>query len=159
MEALTIEPLRNRDEAAVCARMMASTDPWITLGRGFEECLRAIEDPSREVHVARSHDSVRGFVILNLHGPFIGYLQTICVAPDARGAGVGSSLLAFAEKRVFAISPNLFLCVSSFNQRAKALYERLGYETIGELKDYLVIGHSEWLMRKTIGPMQGFPPV
>ena len=158
MEALAIEPLRDRDEAVVCARMMAGSDPWLTLGRGFEECLRAIEDPSREVHVARSGDSVRGFIILNLHGAFVGYLQTICVAADARGAGVGSTLMAFAEERVFAISPNLFLCVSSFNQRAKTLYERLGYQTIGELRNYLVPGQSEWLMRKTIGPLQGFRP-
>lgn len=158
MEALAIEPLHDRDEAVVCARMMAGSDPWLTLGRGFEECLRAIEDPSREVHVARSGDAVRGFIILNLHGALVGYLQTICVAADARGSGVGSTLMAFAEERVFAVSPNIFLCVSSFNRRAKALYERLGYQTIGELRDYLVPGQSEWLMRKTIGPLQGFRP-
>jgi ribosomal protein S18 acetylase RimI-like enzyme len=44
--------------------------------------------------------------------------------------------------------------VSSFNPRARELYERLGYEFIGELKDYLVRGHSELLMRKTIGPIR-----
>ncbi len=45
---------------------------------------------------------------------------------------------------------------SSFNSRAKALYERLGYEMVGELKDYLVKGHSEYLFRKTIGPIREF---
>jgi len=44
--------------------------------------------------------------------------------------------------------------VSSFNPRARALYERLGYEMIGELKDYLIEGASELLMRKTIGPIR-----
>jgi len=33
------------------------------------------------------------------------------------------------------------------------LYERLGYEVVGELKDYIVPGHSEMLLRKTIGPL------
>ena len=35
----------------------------------------------------------------------------------------------------------------------KALYERLGYEVIGELRDYIVRGHSEWLLRKSIAPL------
>jgi RimJ/RimL family protein N-acetyltransferase len=47
----------------------------------------------------------------------------------------------------------VFLCVSSFNERARALYEQLGYETVGELRDYVVRGQSEWLMRKTLGPI------
>jgi ribosomal protein S18 acetylase RimI-like enzyme len=63
----------------------------------------------------------------------------------------------FAEKRVFRDSPNIFLCVSSFNEGARRLYERLGYTPVGELEDYLVAGHAEILMRKTIGPLEGFP--
>lgn len=43
-----------------------------------------------------------------------------------------------------------FLCVSSFNPRARALYERLGYELIGELKDFVIDGASELLMRKRL---------
>jgi RimJ/RimL family protein N-acetyltransferase len=43
--------------------------------------------------------------------------------------------------------------VSSFNERARALYTRLGYETVGELRDYIVRGHSEWLLRKSIAPL------
>jgi RimJ/RimL family protein N-acetyltransferase len=37
---------------------------------------------------------------------------------------------------------------------ARRLYERLGYELIGELRDDLVRGSSELLLRKTIGPLQ-----
>jgi RimJ/RimL family protein N-acetyltransferase len=36
----------------------------------------------------------------------------------------------------------MFLCVSSFNPRARALYERSGYRFVGELPDYVVDGHS-----------------
>jgi RimJ/RimL family protein N-acetyltransferase len=35
---------------------------------------------------------------------------------------------------------NLFLCVSSFNHRARALYERLGYAALAELEDYVIPG-------------------
>lgn len=34
--------------------------------------------------------------------------------------------------------PNVFICISSFNLRAKKLYDSLGYETIGRIKDYIV---------------------
>jgi RimJ/RimL family protein N-acetyltransferase len=56
--------------------------------------------------------------------------------------------MGFAEERIFRETPNVFLLVSSFNHRARALYQRLGYEPIGELKDFIVPGHSELLMRK-----------
>ena len=64
--------------------------------------------------------------------------------------------MRFAEERIFRDSPNVFLCVSSFNTRAKALYERLGYELVGELKDYIVKGYSEYVFRKTVGPIRDF---
>jgi ribosomal protein S18 acetylase RimI-like enzyme len=48
------------------------------------------------------------------------------------------------------------MCVSSFNGDALRLYLRLGYEVIGELKDYLVRGHSEILLRKSKGPWGEF---
>jgi ribosomal protein S18 acetylase RimI-like enzyme len=48
------------------------------------------------------------------------------------------------------------MCVSSFNRDARRLYERLGYQVIGELTDYIVQGHSEILLRKSLGPLAGF---
>jgi RimJ/RimL family protein N-acetyltransferase len=40
--------------------------------------------------------------------------------------------------------------VSSFNERARRLYERHGYAAAGELKDYIVEGVSETLMHKRL---------
>ena len=133
---------------------MATSEPWLTLGRGYEESRKLIEDPSREVYVAWDGDQFRGFIVVLMHGAFVGYIQTVAVAHEARGSGVGTELIQFAEKRIFENYPNVFLCVSSFNTRARALYERLGYELIGEIRDFLVRGHSEFLLRKTIGPVR-----
>lgn len=153
---IEIRRLGSAEESRVCARMMAGSEPWITLKRGYEESLALVEDPSREVYVALEAGRLRGFVILNMSGAFAGYVQTVCVGVEDRSRGIGSRLMRFAEERVFRESPNVFLCVSSFNPRAKALYEKLGYEMVGELKDYIVEGHSEYLLRKTIGPLQEF---
>lgn len=138
--------------------MMCATDPWITLGRTFDECLTVVENRDQEVYVAADGDRILGFIILVMRGAFTGYIRSICVDAQARGGGVGSRLVRFVEERVFRETPNVFLCVSSFNPRARALYKRLGYELIGELKNYIVDGASEFLMRKTIGPIRREPP-
>ncbi len=136
--------------------MMAVSEPWVTLERGYEESLALLQDATREVYGAFDQGRVLGFVILNMSGAFVGYIQTICVGEEDRSRGIGTRLMRFAEERIFRESPNVFLCVSSFNPRAKALYERLGYEAVGELNDYIVRGHSEHIFRKTIGPIREF---
>lgn len=155
-DILEIKPLADPSEAEDCARMMASTAPWLTLGRTYDACLRIIRDQSKEVYVARLGQTVAGFLIINMAGPFSGYIQTVCVDSAARGQGIGSRLIRWAEERIFRESPNVFMCVSSFNEGAFKLYQRLGYEVVGELKDHLVRGHSEILLRKSQGPWGEF---
>lgn len=152
-----IRPIARALEAEQCAAIMASSEPWITLGRTFERCLETVRDETREVFVALDHDDqVAGFILLNMAGAFVGYIQTIAVRADLRGGGIGTHLIVYAERRIFRDSPNVFMCVSSFNNRARALYERLGYELVGELRNFIVSGHSEYLLRKTIAPLGSF---
>jgi len=153
---VSIVPLNDEAEARICAHMMANSEPWLTLGRSFEASLRIIRDPSREVYVAHDEHGVTGFLVLCMTGALVGYIQTVCVDDRVRGQGLGSTLLEFAERRILRVSPNIFMCVSSFNQGARRLYERLGYNVIGELTDYIVEGHSEILLRKTVGPIATF---
>lgn len=141
------------DDAPLCATLMSTSEPWTRIGRTWEESLQLVTDPSKEAWVAHDGGRFLGFILLVLRGAFVGYIQIIAVAPEARSTGVGSKLIDFAERRIFPQFPNVFLCVSSFNPRARSLYERHGYELVGELKDYLVLGASEFLMRKTIGPL------
>jgi [ribosomal protein S18]-alanine N-acetyltransferase len=137
---------------------MANSEPWTTLRRSYEQCLKALNNPTREVYVALQQNEFSGFVMLNLSGPFPGYIQSIGVTPGYRNHGIGSKLIAFSEELIFRQSPNVFLCVSSFNKDAQRFYARLGYQRVGELADYVVKGHSEILMRKTLGPITDFTP-
>jgi ribosomal protein S18 acetylase RimI-like enzyme len=155
---LEIRPFASEAEADACARMMSATDPWKALGRGREACLRMLQDVSRERYAAFRDGALVGFLVLNLRGAFVGYLQTICIDEPYRGRGLGARLIAFAEERIFREWPNVFLCVSSFNPDARRLYERLGYRAIGTLTDYIVAGNDEVLMRKTRGPLDGYRP-
>jgi len=155
---LALSPLQTEDDARACARLMAASEPWITLGRSYEASLGIIQDPSREVYLARDETGLAGFLIQCMTGALVGYIQTICIDPARRGRGLGSRLVEFAEQRILQVSPNVFMCVSSFNLDARRLYERLGYKVVGELTDYIVRGHSEFLLRKTLGPLTGFRP-
>ncbi|PWU16844.1 MAG: N-acetyltransferase [Verrucomicrobia bacterium] len=176
--SITIRLLRGKSEAVACARIAAASDPWLRLRRNLAYVLKQLGDPRKEAHVAllSSEDvgsrplkakrkkklaaerqalpgrGILGFIILDQNGPLGGYIQAIAVHPDWRGRGIGRELIAFAEKRIFRKSSNVFLCVSSFNSAAQKFYRRLAYERVGELKDYVVKGYSEILMRKSIGP-------
>jgi [ribosomal protein S18]-alanine N-acetyltransferase len=152
---IDIRPARGPAESEACARLTADSEPWLTLGYDHAAALRALSAPEKELHVALSGGRVVGYVLLNLTGPFVGYLQSICVAPELRSRGIGRRLVQYAEARVFEDHPNLFICVSSFNAGARQFYLRLGYEAVGELKDYLVRGQSEILLRKSIAPLLG----
>ena len=154
--AVKIRALGGVGEAEVCAHMMAASQPWITLRRGYEASLAILTDASREVYLALVEDEIVGFTILNMHGAFVGYIQSICIAPQWRNRGIGSQLAAFAEARIFRETPNAFICVYSFNPGALRLYERLGYQVVGELQEYIIPGHSEFLLRKTTGPLTEF---
>lgn len=152
---IDIRPFADSD-AETCARMMASTDPWIRLGRGYDRCLEVVNNDGLERFVAAVEGRIGGFLILDMRGSITGYIRTVCVEVELRGAGVGSALLDHAEARVYRESPNVFLCVSAFNDGARRLYERRGYEVVGVFHDYVKRGEDEILMRKTTAPLDEF---
>ena len=143
-------------EFAVCARMMSVTDPWITLKMDYEQCLKAFDGSYREIYIIAVDMAIAGFVILQTCGTFSGYIQTICIGEDYRGKGLGRKLLGFCEKRILKFSPNVFICVSSFNKGAIKLYYDFGFKLIGEMDNFVQEGFIELLLRKTVGPRVGY---
>ena len=159
LETPLIRRLATDEEAHECAELMASSDPWQRFGRDFDQSYRMMLDSAREVYVAldpsiQTASHIAGFVIVIMQGAFVGYLQSVAVREECRGRGLGTALIEHAERRILRDQPNVFILVSSFNPDARRLYERLGYRMVGELTDYIIEGHSEFLFRKTIGPIQ-----
>ena len=151
MDDLTVRPLADAAELDWCARLMAGSEPWLTLGRGMEACRQSLGDSAKERYLALLDGRPAGLLILDMRGLLAGYVQSICIHPDFRSQGLGSRLLAWAEQRIFRDSANVFLCVSSFNEGAQRLYRRLGYEPVGKLTDFFVKGYDELLLRKVRG--------
>ena len=165
--SLRIRPLRASD-IDPCAQLIAADPLWkryhITLARArhlLREVLAATHrgggrtGEGGEFVVAHSAGQVVGFVWFRLDGTFhhSGYIRWIGVAPHVRGQGVGASLLAYAERKIFARGPNVFLMVSAFNTGAQSFYKRLGYTEIGAVHNYTIRGSTERLFRKTRGPL------
>ena len=151
-EDFTINKTEDPGDFSKCATMMAATDPWITLQMNYDQCLAAFEGECKEIYVIKKEREIAGFVILQVCGTFSGYIQTICISKDFRGKGLGTRLLEFCEERILKFSPNIFICVSSFNKEAAKLYYRFGFRLVGEMDNFVREGFSELLLRKTVGP-------
>ena len=157
---ITIRPINGDHELWICADIMAAAEPWVRYGRSSETNRSTLIAPGVEAYVAVDADhQVLGVVALALKIPLIrGYILALAVAPHARNRGVGTKLLRHAEQRIFRESPNVFICVTSFNTGARRLYERLGFQQVGMITDFVVEGAHEHLLRKTLGPQSTFKP-
>ena len=152
----TIRPVQSDEERMICAGLMADSEPWITLKRSLKDTKKAVLDSSVDIFISTKNNEITGFIIIQMNGAFRGYIQSFGIMPGWRGNGVGTQLLNFAEEYIFDKTPNVFLCVSSFNKDAKRFYANHGYETVGELKNYVLEGYSEILMRKTTAPLSDY---
>jgi len=155
-EKFIIGITKDPGDFSVCAVMMSETDPWITLVMDFDQCLKAFEGECKEIYTIKNESEIAGFVILQVCGTFSGYIQTLCIGENYRNKGLGTKLLEFCEKRILKFSPNIFICVSSFNKGALKLYYEFGFKLVGGLENFVKEGYSELLLRKTVGPRVGY---
>ncbi|MBK9511479.1 MAG: GNAT family N-acetyltransferase [Cytophagaceae bacterium] len=75
-------------------------------------------------------------------------IETLLVAEEYHDQGIANQILKFCENHIHKISPNVFMCVSSFNTHARKVYEKYGFEEIGVLKDFIKPGFDEYYFGK-----------
>jgi len=144
-------------DVGLCRRLILRSDPWVTLQYDDGD-VQAIVRAAKIDHllVARMGDPIVGFA-LSAPGVLLGEYLKILVVDDAyRTQGIGRRLMEALEERAFRYWPNVYLCVSDFNRSARQFYQRLGYEEVGLLKDLLLPGAGEVLMRKSIASWRRF---
>ena len=152
MPAVTIRRAAG-DDARWAAGVMSTSDPWVTLGRGYDACLAACTSALDVLDIAEYGGERCGLVLVRPAGVAgAPYIVSIAVAPAFRSHGVGAALLDHVERAYRGRSRHLFLCVSSFNPRARRFYERHGFESVGILKAFLIEGADEVLMHKRLAP-------
>jgi ribosomal protein S18 acetylase RimI-like enzyme len=138
------------DEAEALGRAFAAMNPWAAYRSppGQLAAFFAGPDESCARRAMRINGELAGIVALRspwLAGP---YLQFLGVLPPFQGLGLGSAVLAWIEAEAPPGTRNLWLCVSAINTRARALYERHGYQLAAELPQLSADHMDELLMRK-----------
>jgi [ribosomal protein S18]-alanine N-acetyltransferase len=134
------------------SELLANTDPWLELGIVSDQLIKVCFDPEYLIFIAHDYDDSCGVLIMDPRG-IAGspYIKSIAVASHFRCKGIGAQMISFAEQYFSKQSKHMFLCVSSFNHRARSFYTKLGYISVGEFQDYIKEGASEILMYKRIG--------
>lgn len=78
-----------------------------------------------------------GVILTSVVNEGIGHVTQVCAAPELQGRGLGYELMRrSAESFHEAGFTGLSLTVTSDNQRAVALYERMGFRTLQEFSAY-----------------------
>ena len=112
--------------------------------------LHALEQ--RELFVAlNDNEDCLGFVYFMPRGVFgsYPYLHIIAVKEEYRDLGIGKQLIKYFEENSSDYSSTkYFLTVDDFNPQSRKLYESLGYQCVGELKDFYKNGITSYIMMK-----------
>jgi len=149
-----IRPMRESDITPL-ARLMASTPLWqrydIAEASASKRLAAGLADGAT-IAVAELDGEPVGFIWRVERGAFnrSGYIMLIGVKPELRGRGIGQALIEHAEASLFASSSDIFLLVSDFNYDAQRFYTQLGYEQVGAIPDYVVLGITELIFHKSL---------
>jgi ribosomal protein S18 acetylase RimI-like enzyme len=150
MAAIEIR-LADEYEKDLAADLLAGTEPWTTLGISHAQCSKNCHDPEFLLHVALVSNEPAGFILIDPRGVAGSpYIKSIAVYNAFRGQGIGSALLSFSVDCFRNKARYIFICVSSFNHRARHLYEKSGFQAACDFKDYIIDGASETLMQKRL---------
>ena len=115
--------------------------------------LGELSEPSRHYVVAEAGGEVVGYAGLRSVPPQ-GDVQTIAVARDRWGTGVGRTLLIeLLDEAARRGSTHVFLEVRSDNPRAQRLYADFGFARVGVRRGYYN-GADAIVMRRVAPPVQ-----
>jgi ribosomal protein S18 acetylase RimI-like enzyme len=155
MENITIRPMTLSDIES-CAQTVAWTPLWQRYNVTLESATAHLSAGLRDGAIILVADDGKGiplgFVWLAERGAFdrSGYIRWIAVTANRRSSGVGRQLLMAAEEHTRQMSSDIFLLCSDFNVGAQRFYERNGYDRVGELPNYVLVGITELIYRKRL---------
>ena len=137
-----------------CTNILQSTEIGAVYFSNYEKTVALLSHAlaQQELFVAlNDHEECLGFMYFMSNGVFgsYPYLHIIPVKEEYRNLGIGKQLIKYFEENSSDYSSTKhFLTVDDFNPKAKKLYESLGYQCVGELKDFYKNGITSYIMMK-----------
>lgn len=98
-------------------------DPTSAIARGEQ----AIDDPDRDIRVARSDGRIIGFSVAGKYGDTEGVLKSLYVLDEYQGNGIGRELLRSALQWLEPAKRQISLEVVEGNEGAISLYGSFGF--------------------------------
>ncbi len=139
--------------AEILGAAMAAMPPWSVIGWPAERLIAGFKRQPPSVHRFEllAGGELAGTVSIQnpfLHGP---YLQLLAILPGFQGRNLGWAVLEWMEGQARRQeSRQLWLCVSTFNARARAFYERFGFREAALLEQLATDESDEIFMRKRL---------
>src|SRR5262249_39082765 len=147
-----LKPLEAKN-AARLGTALAAMPPWSVIGWTAERLTRGLmsEQPAMRRFELIAGGELAGVAATQhpfLHGP---YLQLLAILPGFQGRNLGLRVLEWMEAEARTEEARqLWLCVSTFNSRAQAFYERFGFEAVAILDKLASDRSDEIFMRKRL---------
>ena len=117
--------------------------------------------PRAAVWIAEEGEQMAGFAIVDWRknkNSIIAYIQTIEVAPESRGRGIGRELLTRIESSASQAGASvIWLHVEAENPSAIRLYEAQGYTCEGRQENYYPLGRAALIYRKRLDSAPHLP--
>jgi ribosomal protein S18 acetylase RimI-like enzyme len=150
-------PYRPEDFAALYAIEEVCFQPPLRFGRAYMRRLVSSEDAA--TWIAEEDGRMAGFAIVEWSGgagAIAAYIQTIEVAPEKRGQGIGGALMRSVEQSAQAAGATMiWLHVDAENAGAIRLYEAHGYRPEGREANYYPRGRAALIYIKALGEGAG----
>jgi len=155
---IRVRPMRESDVPA-CANIIGRTPLFRSYGFGSAAAQKLLSGALKQcgsmLYVAvpktksKSTTPTLGFAWFITQGAFqrSPYLRLIAVDPLGINKGTGRALLENFEK--LHLQPyGIFLLVTKSNHQARQFYQKLGYDQVGEIPDYVKKGMTECIYFK-----------
>lgn len=144
----TLRPYTRADFESLYEIDQACYEPAIAYSR--RELRNYLRFPGADCVVAEADGNIIGFVV-TAHGKAWGYIVTIDVLAPCRRSGIGSLLLAEAERRLAADGVReVALETATDNASAIAFWQKHDYRKTGVKKGYYPGGRDAFSMTKLL---------
>lgn len=134
MQAQSWRDSYRNDELGVTAEwLQTETDSWMTpdnLEKSREHLAKCFADETQFYRVALSGEEVVGLLHLATNDDGSKQLEGLYTAKETHGTGLAQQLMTLADEWIGGQAVDLE--VASYNERAKAFYQKHGFEEVGE---------------------------
>ena len=136
MAAVIVRPMQSEDLEAAAAIEATALDAWSLDSMRVELSNHMHGHGVPQLFVAELEGRIAGLAVFHLVLDEIS-LYTITVDPALRGQGIGRALLEGGLQDLQRMGGRFcYLEVRSQNAPARALYEHMGFETVGKRKNF-----------------------